>query len=457
MSRIVVLLWFVLLVESFVCGRAVWQRANRVEPPSVALSELDLDTARELQKLQQDTEFGSAENWKHLAEAYLGEGYFPQAEQTFQQAISLNPADEQALYGQAFCLERMGRMERALSIFEQLVDSQDSQLAQTCWYQIGRNRLRLEDPEGAEQAFREIADFPPAAYQLAKLLIRTGHTEEGTAIVEKQLDELPNSLKFKQLLAYAAETSGDRELAWQRRLDVQRAEYQLTLEYGMSYISLFRGKLGLQKQLAACLQLKNSGTLSERADCLDRALAMIEEHDLLNYQSVYVAAAQVALGEGRLEEAFDLLETLHQQEYRTPEVLELEGDIYQQMGDPERARALWLEAVGLVPTSERHEKLAQSFEESGQSEVAHLHEGLALFYRGTNAYRENRLEAAQSLLSKSTQYYPDYTETWYYLGLVKAEQGSLEDARDAWKRCLTLNPEHGRAWEMLEHLKEQDE
>jgi len=452
MNRVVGLLWIVVIVVLSVCGRAVWQRASRVQPPTVALSELDRQTAREIQELQIQAEFGTAENWKHLAEAYLGEGFFPQAEQAFERAVSLNSADEQALYGQAFCLERMGHMKQALPIFEQLVDSTDPQLAQTCSYQIGRNLLRLENPKEAEQAFRQSIDFPPAAYQLAKLLIRTDRGEEGVTLAKQQLDNLPNSLKFIQLLAYAAERTGDRELVWQRRQQVLRAEYQLTLEYGMSYISLFRGKLGLQKQLATCLNLKNSGTLAERADCLERALALIEEQGLLNYQSVYLAAAQVALGEGRPQDALNHLEILKEQEYQTADVLELQGDVYQQIGDPEKSREFWLQAVELVPTLERHQKLSQSFAESGESEFARHHQGRSKFFRGTVAYRHNRLETAETALSESAALNPDYADTWYFLGQTQVALGRSQASRQSFERCLLLAPEHGFALEALEHL-----
>lgn len=456
MNRIVSLLWFIILIEVAICGRTVWQRANRVNPPTVSLAELDQETARAISDLETNTKTGTADDWRELAQAYLGEGFFPQAEQAFGRAVRLDPTDEQSLYGQGFCLERMGQMKRAVSLFDQLVDSNNPQLAQTCWYQIGRNHLRLEDWQNAEQAFRQIVDFPPAAYQLAKLLIRTDRVEEGVILAQQQLEKLPNSLKMTQLLTYAAELSDDHQLARERRRAVERAEYQLTLEYGISYISLFRGKMGLQKQLSGCLKLKDSGSLADRAACLDRALEIIEDNGFLNYQSVYIAAAQVAVAEDRLEDALMLLGILQKQGYVTLEVLELWGDVYHQQNDAQKSRELWQRAVHLVPTSELHFKLAQSFEESNDAESSRVHEGFAHFFKGTDYYRHNRLESAETSLAEAARLIPDYADIWYFLGEVQLAQGSKNDSRKSFENSLAINPEHGRALDALEYLEERE-
>lgn len=452
MKRISGLLWVFIVIELAICGRWIVPRLSRTIPPQVALDELDDGTATAIKELQTAAIDGGAPEWQELAEAYLSEGFFPQAEVCFAHAATQESQNEQILYGQGFCLEKMGRTESATAIFRQLLDSKEAQLKRTCWYQIGRNLLREEKLEEAEAAFRQIAEFPPAAYQLAKLLIRTDRVEEGVSLVEHQLTHSPNSLKFHQLLAYAAESQENEALAWQLHQRALRAEYVLTLEYSMSYIGLFRGRYGIQRQLAECLQLKSTGSLDERADCLERGIESIEQNRLLNYQTVYLAAAQVAVGQNQPEKALYFLETLKSQQYQTPEVVELWGDVHQLLGDSSQARRDWRSAASQVPNSERLRKLAQSFAESGDQAAANRHESQSLFYAGAESFRHNQLDTAVHQLEQSAELDEMNPNTWFYLGRVRQALNETEAAILAYQRCLALVPHHGRAQDALNCL-----
>jgi cytochrome c-type biogenesis protein CcmH/NrfG len=72
---------------------------------------------------------------------------------------------------------------------------------------------------------------------------------------------------------------------------------------------------------------------------------------------------------------------------------------------------------------------------------------------GVDAYRQDRLEAARELLEEAVALAPGEARSWYYLGEIHRAQGSDNDARAAYQRCVALDPDHGRA---LDRLAESD-
>ncbi|MEO2019085.1 MAG: tetratricopeptide repeat protein, partial [Fuerstiella sp.] len=240
----------VIAVEAAMSCYFVVGRLSRANPPSIDSRRLDPVTAADLQRIRKRAADGVSRDWRELAEAYLGNGYYVAAEQCFRHAADLVPEDRQAQYGRGFCLERIGRTKEAIEVLSETAASAAPELARTCWYQIGRCFLREEKAQEAETAFRKISDFQPAAYQLAKLFIRLDRANEAIPVLEQLLAVMPNSLKLLQLRRHAAEALGDKALVTELRDREDRAEYQLVLEYGQSFISMFAARYGLSKILS---------------------------------------------------------------------------------------------------------------------------------------------------------------------------------------------------------------
>ena len=80
------------------------------------------------------------------------------------------------------------------------------------------------------------------------------------------------------------------------------------------------------------------------------------------------------------------------------------------------------------------------------------HEARLLHWMGVDAFRTNRLADAVDLLRTATEKDPDYAPTWFYVGEALRYTGEVSDATEAYQRCLSLMPEHGRAANALTRL-----
>jgi Tfp pilus assembly protein PilF len=68
-------------------------------------------------------------------------------------------------------------------------------------------------------------------------------------------------------------------------------------------------------------------------------------------------------------------------------------------------------------------------------------------------FRQTRLVEAQAALRESVKIDDEYPHAWFYLGEIGRYMGDSQAARDAYDRCLELNPDHGRALVARERIE----
>lgn len=450
------ILILIILAETVWAGAVCFERLSRAAPPVVDLSRLDPLTAAELEQLRLQVRDGSgvSQEWRTLAESYLGNGYYVAAEQCFRKAVELESDDVQARYGRGFCLERIGRTRSAIDVFASTIEHAEPELAKTCWYQIGRCYLREENAELAERAFRKTPEFAPAAYQLAKLLIRSGRADESIPILSDELSRFPNSLKLLQLRMRAAEALADAEGARLFRDREDRGEYQLILEYGQNFISLFANRLGLPALLSRAMQAKESGSLQARQDALAEPLSIVRANELWQYRSVWIAAAHVELGLGNLNAASELIDEIAQGADNSPDVIEFRALFAEAAGDDESAHELWKRLATMQPSAHLYRQLSVSRANIDEKTRAR-YRALADLCGAIDAYRINDGDGARTLLKSGASVLSGYDRYLFYVGEIDRVFGSIRDALDAYEQCLDVNPGHGRAQERYHELLQQ--
>lgn len=446
------LLILVIAVEFIVGGYFVASRAERTATPVVNASRLDPLTREDLNKLVAEADKGDSGDWRALAEFLLGNGYYTAAEQCFHHASQWNPNDLQAEYGRGFCHERIGNTSVAITMLSRTADRADPQLATTCWYQIGRCYLREEKTEEAEAAFRRIPDFTPAAYQLAKLLIRVDRADEAVPIIEQQLNRTPNSLKLIQLRMHAAESMGDSELVRTLRDREERAEYQLVLEYNQSFISMFAARYGLARLLSSAMRLKTDGSLADRRAALAKPVKVIREHALWQYRSVLIAAAHVEAGFDNTSQARRLINEIAEHTQTGPDLLDLRALVAEAEGDPQAAVGLWKRAIAMKPSPEFFESIYQSAAPIPDSDretiLAQKHLWLAIAN-----YRVNELDEASRHLEFVGMTLHEDPLYHFYRAETQRIAGELTAAATSYERCLQYAPGHGRARARLTEIR----
>jgi tetratricopeptide (TPR) repeat protein len=120
------------------------------------------------------------------------------------------------------------------------------------------------------------------------------------------------------------------------------------------------------------------------------------------------------------------------------------GEIYDEMGQSEKAIADYRKAVELDPEFDdaldnlfyAEDELAEAFEESDAKE--HLDEALEYAY-------EDESEKALLECETAKQTLPEIALAYNYLGLVLQTLGQLDDAIEAYRKAMQLNPRFSAA------------
>lgn len=238
-----------LIIESVVCGYLVTNKYFRVVPAVPQFHMDDPLVSRILEKLAKKTHTGTDRDWQHLAEALIGHGFYNYAEFNYQQALKRNPDNVESLFGLAFCLDKTGRMEQSTEQYRQFLKTEqrkpeNQKLRFYAMYAIGKNYLRMEKTTEAEQEFRKNIVFVPAAYQLAKLLIRADRAEEAIPIIEKNLEEIPFSLEFHYLNYLAMQKLSRPDDSKAAAEMIEKSAYLVSLNFNNDYIDPFYLKYG---------------------------------------------------------------------------------------------------------------------------------------------------------------------------------------------------------------------
>lgn len=436
----------VVIVELVASAVLAITHASRPEPPLPDLSRVDDETAMALNELREVARNGDARDWRELAEGYLGTGYYKAAEQCFRRATQLDPGDMQAGYGLAFCLERTGCTSAAIPIFSAVAEVADHDLSRTCWYQTGRCFLRQDNMVDAEAAFRRIEKFPPAVYQLSKILIRTGRADEAVPLIEEYLAAVPNCLKFLQLRGKAAEALDDLKTAEKMRDRQDRGEYLTHLEYSLEFIGMLGTKFGLGSRLARGLKMKDEGTVAQQQLSLTGAVALIREHRFWQYRSAFVALAEVELALGHLDRVQELISEIRQTSYDGADLLELEGKAAYAAGRDSEAAALWKRAYLIRPSIDLCDELAMITSDPVQKNI---YVARREWIYGQQLFLVNNAEAALPHFKSANVLTPENPVILFSLGDVARVLGDNETAESCFRSCLRIQPTHGRAKQRL--------
>ena len=126
---------------------------------------LDPYTSESLDRLRSGLSVDDAQAWTKLGEAYLAHGSYQQAEACFRRSDELDPGVAANAYTWGICLGRLGLTSEANSRLVRIVDTVPQTLRPEVWYRIGKNLLREEKPDKAEEVFRNVPGFPERPHE----------------------------------------------------------------------------------------------------------------------------------------------------------------------------------------------------------------------------------------------------------------------------------------------------
>ena len=118
--------------------------------------------------------------------------------------------------------------------------------------------------------------------------------------------------------------------------------------------------------------------------------------------------------------------------------------------------------MGFAPNSKhrdyQHRKLAAYYERKGDKEAARRHLALAFYTAGLEAFWDDKLSDDRKLpparlaFEQAVELDPGLAHAWFYVGETHRLLNDPAAARQAYRRCLEINPDHGRAMANLSLL-----
>jgi tetratricopeptide (TPR) repeat protein len=383
----------------------------------------------------------TAADWAALGEVYVAYGYFPEGEACYRVAAEREPGRADRAYEWAFALERIGRLEEANAAYERAVSLGHSDPG-GCWYYVGRNRLRVEKPAEARAAFDRAGDQPSARYEVARLLAKGGDDAAALAVLDRLAAGHPAAVqphllrhRIEVLRGGPAAVHADRANRFLTRLPTPFDRDYRRLEDA-------HDRLGFGGDLKAAETLIAAGRTAEAEPRVRAAFAgdwSPSAADLL---------AEIEFVGRRPDEAARVLREAVERAGPTPHLLIRLGDAYADAGRLDLAVPAWTRATGLGTGAEvknAYHRLATYHERAGRAEAARWHMARALFGAGHEEFWAGRLDDAHLLFSRATETDPTLAAAWFYLGETERLRGRAEAARRAYRKCLELEPGHGRA------------
>ena len=440
---LIVLIVMELLVVFALMGRQ-WLCPTAPRPN---LARLPASTASDLRRLQARTRSNYFLHWRELGEAYLAYGYFVEAEACLRHASMRQPHDFGAAYGRAYSLDRMGRLTEANSQFETALELADPAMALACRYHIGRNRLRAEHAAGAEEIFSQLQGFPAADHQRAKLLVSQGRAKAAVPLII-ELEALDRDELEVQSLAIQAERSlGMNRSVAQRARQLEWCHHALRLTDHWEYLQPIRARYGLSALLG---RVETSASAGQFVAAASKFEALQREHDLETLVQLLGRGAEIELRAGRIDQALKTLQTLSDRQSLPLPWRHLWADVLHHAGQSDKAREAWEAANRLQSKATSHEQLAAAWNALGDDARSRRETALAQQTLGIEAFRQNQLTVALKALETSTQLAPAEARSWFYLGETRLALGQAAVASEAFRECVRLAPEHGRAASRLE-------
>lgn len=457
MIQLIRMLLILLVVETGYCGYLVAKRMSRPLPVLPNAENIDSLIMEEYRGLAHEAETGYAPEWIRLGQAFLGQGMYAYAENCFAEAARQDPESAVAQSSYAFCLERTGRMADSTREYEKLKDMKaDTSVPFTSpkhyLYAIGRNYLRQEKPDEAEQAFLQNTDFQPADFQRAKLLLRSGRAEEALLIVERNLKESPNSLYFGFLKYLALEELGRDFEAKQAADQVERAMYVVPLNFNTEFIMPYSKRLGVSKAIEDYNQMLDRDDMDHLAKKLDEVFELMGDRRTPQVKATVMRMIEVEFQRKNPERMLLLLNKLNEFGIEEPDTIQFKGGVYLLKGDLKTAEEYLLRVAEMSPTIEIHETLANIYNDRNDTQKRDYHQGKMALLAAMMSFRNDNLVVAEEAIQQSVDKNPNDPQAWFYFAEIKRLLKDRQAAREAYEKCLKLNPNHGRAIDELKLL-----
>jgi cytochrome c-type biogenesis protein CcmH/NrfG len=431
-----------IMFELIAVAAAVGWRVSRPVPPRADASRMDDDARALLDSLHSQAWSGEVKSWSKLGDAYLGNGFFPEAEACYRYVLQNDPQNITSLYGLALCLSRTGRTSEAIEKFHHFIDVAGPRHADPAWYQIGRCYLREENADQAELALQHVNQMPEAIIQWVHLLIRSGREEEAQRVLDGLLTQFPQSLHVIELAMHSAQQRKRQRDATRFAARLESSAYMFAMSLDVSDIENYRRLAGFGGPESASEQMPGNQSPAAIYDLLARKLEQSRDG---RDRRLVLPTAQAALAAGQPQAAIDLLDRHFEHSQVTPQALMTYGDAQVALQRPAEAVRAWQRSLHLLPTADAYRRLVEPGAALVDETQRKDYSALAGYFGGMREFRANRPQAALKELKSAVELKPDHAPSWLYLGKTLLLLNQRREATEAYETCLKLDPDNSDA------------
>ncbi len=406
-----------------------------------------------VQEMEAAARCRTPEAWAKLAEEYLATGYFPQAEACYRQSLQQRGGHVETVFRHAFTLERLGRIEEAIAAYEQAAALGHPRPADVRYY-VAKCHLRLGRDADAATIWTQLPDVPIARYELAVYYWRTGQYDAAERLAMALDREFPTSYPPAGLLHRIALMRGDAAAAarWADTFAYRSQPLPTPFDHEVSWIFATANSIGSDRYFRDAGRAYQVGQWAEAERLLRQALAAGWSPEMAD------RLAEVQYLQGDPAAARRALQEVVEQDGPTWEVLWRLGQAYAATGQPQEALQLWKRAAAWATgryAAELLKDLADWYEHRQQPEKAKSYRVHALVREAVGHLDDGQPQAARPLLQQAVQLDPAAATAWFFLGEAERLAHNPQAARAAYRRCLELQPHHGRAAEAMQLLPQQ--
>lgn len=439
----------VLLVEAVVFAGFYFVKSSQPRPPQFSTAGVDPFTEADL--TEKVSQCRSAEDFKSAAEAFMATGFFPEAVASFARAVELAPESAELAYKNGFCLSRIGKLQESNKELQRAIDL-NFENASAAMYFIGRNHLRAEEPDKAEAAFRKASKLPVGKFELAKILYRKNELEEARQLLGEVSEAEPRRARVANLLSRIYLAEGDKSSAYLTGLDAST--------YWLRLSTPFKTENDAMKQIAGSFGIGEKDITSQmqigqhQFDEARRTLKSIQEHEWS--PAAQDSLLKIASRTSRLIDARDVVKERFERAGPSSGILLMLGNLEDVNGNRDEAVKCWELGFQLntdKASVECAEQLGQHYYGLRENERA---DEYAFYFEASKineaARRDNylRAEAVAKAMVKAN---PTIAEGYYLYARAAVGMFNRKAAIRSLKRCVQLDPTHGRAKQMLEALQ----
>jgi len=370
-----------------------------------------------------------------LAQIELEKHQYQKMIEFCEEALRLSPGDTEAMNMKAIALRRTGEMEKAVSLYQAILEKKPDH--PRVLFNLGIAHARLNDLEKAEKIYERVLairpDFIEAHNNLGEIYLRQGRTAEA----EKELlKAVAISDEFPLALSNLAEV-------YLRLKDLRKAkehvEKALTLDPELTSAHNIKGNI-----------LRQEGRLREATIEYQKALELDP-----NYEKAYYNLGVSVSDLGQWEEARGYF-------IKAIELNANFGEAYAGLGLCDLQAGNWDEAVeNLIKARERgyHAPAVSvnlSYAYLGKKDWVKAEQEarlavdeqpwLALAYNnlGVALAQQNKMEEARKVLEKSLEINSLDRDAVYNLATVELSLDNHDRALELFLKALALNPEDKR-------------